>query len=369
MALTNLDITDEEVFEIYTYIMTMLGAENIDVSLTEGEIRTLICKGLRDYMYEINQWTIRNKFADVLGTNADVDFTNKFVMDNGILTKRMSDWFSSMARVGGKTPWKKDYIILKDKQQIYDLATESGTPYTPGSRRIHKIMWQALPTVFGSNITNDIYQSSLWGFDAMGGLTYNNSPLNYLGNIFDVMLLGNSMSLRNRILRSEFFYNISGDIVELTPMPGGRGLNFTPGSFVWYYYFDEKDFLGLDGQNADNVLISNPSQMQLNTVAWSALNSVAKNWIENYALALSKYTLGAKFRLVRKIANPGGDYEIELDWASLLNESKEEREALKEKLREDLKESDLVKLYENKALMAGSANKFNKNEPRGFFIG
>ena len=73
--------------------------------------------------------------------------------------------------------------------------------------------------------------------------------------------------------------------------------------------------------------------------------------------------------MVRKIASPGSEYEIELDWQSLLTESKEEQLELKEKLREDLAGSDLVKLYENKASMADFANKFSKNEPRGFFIG
>ena len=42
--------------------------------------------------------------------------------------------------------------------------------------------------------------------------------------------------MRNKIMRSEFFYNISGDMLEITPMPGGHSLAVEPGAKVFYYY-------------------------------------------------------------------------------------------------------------------------------------
>ena len=71
--------------------------------------------------------------------------------------------------------------------------------------------------------------------------------------------------------------------------------------------------------------LSSPTQVILNEVPWTKLNSAAQNWIENYTLALAKYTVGSKKREVRKIAAPNSEYEIEFDYQSLLTESSDEK--------------------------------------------
>jgi len=366
-------MTSDEVKELYEYVQTLLGGESIDVDITQKEILVLGRRALKDYLFQIQQWQIRNQFSNIAGTTVNNDFTNKFIYDNTSIAQHISDWFASMARVGGKVPWKKDFFALENGRQIYDLSTESSEPYQAGTRRIHRIMWYAPPEMFSAaTVTGDLTNTTLFSFGQYG-LSIQGSPALMLGNLMDVVLLAQALEMRNKVLRSEFFYNISGDIVELTPMPGSvSAVNNVGGSKVFYYYLDEADpsYLGLQNQDATNQLIGNPTQVKITNVPYSSLNDMSKSWIDNYTLALAKYVQAAKWRKVRSIASPNSEYQIEFDYNSLIDESKTQVEDLKGKLDEQLLQYiDTVKMMENKASIVENAAKINRFSPRKLFFG
>lgn len=371
VSIMELDATKEEIQKLYEYILTLEGGTDIDVDITKEEIKILMCKALRDYTSEINQWYIKNNFGNIQGFPSSINFTSKFVTENGMLAQRISDWFSSMQRVGGKIPWKRDFIVLESGRQVYNMATESSIPYTPGTRRIHRVMWQGAPEIFGADFNTNYANSTLFQFGQQG-LAYGNNPMAYLGNAFDAVLLAQSYEIRNTILRSEFFHNLSGDILELTPRPGGQGLQIEPGSMVFYYYFDEVDFLGLDEQTKEDAvsLISNPAEVKLDVILYSKLTSASKNWIDNWTSALAKYMFGSKLRMIRTIASPDSEYQVELGPVgdALIEESKSMKTDLLQQLKDWLLEMDADKLMTKKAEMWEAAKKIN-NGPRKFFLG
>jgi len=363
------DASTEEIQEIYEFIQTLLGASDVDVNITEAEIKILLRRALMKYCRYIDDWQIRNDFGNVVGQPANIDFTRKFITENFGLAQKVSDWWSSMARVGGKTKWHLDYFTVRENQQIYDLSIESNEPYRAGDRRIHRIMWVAKPEIVGTSGLEPGYIDGGLVTFSLNGLMYGNSMMSYLGNVFDIMLLGQSLEMRNKVLRSEFFYNISGDMVELTPMPG-KPFSLAPaGTRVYYYYFNEIDALGLEGQDEDHVLISNPTQIQTSVIPYSELNSFSKDWLTDHTLALAKYMFGSKLRAIRKIASPDSDYQVEFDYASLLEESKSEIEALYDQLKTFLEQLDTPKLLESKAIVAKAAAEINAFSPRKIVIG
>jgi len=368
-----LDMTNSEIQELYEFTQVALGGEDVDVDITEKEIRVLARRALKDYLYEIGVWQTRNQFSNIVGQSSTLDFTRKFITDNTMIAQRLSDWWASMQRVGGKIPWKKDYFVLESGRQVYDLSVESAIPYVTGTRRIHKILWYGPPEVWGSaTVSGDLTNSTLFSF-GQSGLSYGSSPLMYLGNLFDVVLLAQALESRNKVLRSEFFYNISGDMIELTPTPGRPSAgSWASGARVYYYYLDEQDFLGLGTQDANGVgeLITNPSQVRIDNVPYSNLNDISKSWVDNYTVALAKYAQAAKWRRVRTIASPNSEYQVELDYVSLLEESKVEKEELKQKLYDNLLNFlDTAKMMEDKAAIALNAAKINHLGGRKFFIG
>ena len=394
-----LDITEDELNRLYEEILTILGAFTIDVDVSKEEVLIILRKALEEFEMETSLWQLRNQFGNLYGLPAGVLMTNQLATFNMNLATQVTDWFASMQRVGGKIPWKKDYITLEPGRQIYNLATESSKPYVPGSRRIHRVMWVAAPEMFEGyhfngrtdNISgDDILYSSAWNF-TNAGLNYGSNPLTYLGYAFDTVLMLQSIETRRKILFSEFFHNLSGDILEITPMPGSRNLSIREGTRVFYYYWAEAEVAAARKQiddtldstvsstyvlNPDGVppgeqpMIANPLDMKIEYVPWSMLSPWAKTWIWKWALARCKYIQGAKWRKIRRGFNTGEmEAEIEFDYDSLLTEASNEMDTLMQGLRDNLTQLDLAKLYLDKASIVGAVREINKGAGRLWFTG
>lgn len=365
-----LDMTSDEIAELQEYVETMLGGEDVDVDIIQREVKVAARRALKVYVSEVNQWQVRNQFPSIMGFKASQNFTNFFIQDNQMMAQRMSDWWAAMARVGGKIRWKKDYIELEKGRQTYDMAKESSEPYVHGTRRIHKILWYATPEIFPADYVFDLALGNMWSF-GQAGMTYGTSSLSYVGQMQDIVLLTQSFALRDKILFSEFYYNISGDVIEISPMPGS-GMSIPHGAKLFYYYYDEQDYMNIDVQdpsNPDETLIANPLQVQVNNVPYSNLNTIAKTWVDDYTLALCKYIQAAKWRKVRSIASPDAEYQVEFNFDSLLQESDADREKLVTDLKEYLATMNWDTMMQKQAEMSDNSVKINTKSPRLFFKG
>ncbi len=387
-----LDIREDELQQLYEEMMTILGAFTIDVDVTKKEMLIVLRRSLMEFEKEISIWQLMNQFGNIYGQPAGMIQVNQFATMNFSIVNQITDWFASMGRSGGKIPWHKDYILLEPGRQIYDLSKESSRPYIPGTRRIHRVMWAAKPEIFnsgqftGSSNVNgdDVLYSNNFNFSA-NGLNFGNSPLAFLGYSFDTILLMQSAETRNKVLFSEFYHNLSGDILEITPMPGGAFAGITPMTKLFYYFWDEGE-IALNGRDpnfsmnsteagqlgnpmgvppGESTLVANPLDMKMQFVNWSSLSMWAQTWVWEYALARCKYIQGSKWRKIRKIMSTGDmSYEIEFDYASLLQEAANEMEALKADLKDRLEKLSVVKLLEDKASIAQSASKVATKVPR-----
>ena len=386
-----LDIKEDELQQMTEEIVTILGGYSVDVDLTTKEVLVMLRRAHQEFEKETSVWQLRNQFSNIYGTPAGLIQQNQLATMNFQLTQQITDWFKSMSRAGGKIPWHKDYIILEPGRQIYDLSKESSKPYPPGTRRINRVMWCAKPEILNfSRFSNtnpngdDVLYSSNWNFTT-NGLNYGASPLSFLGYSMDTVMLMQSAENRNKMLFSEFFHNLSGDMLEITPMPGIGVQSFPQGMKVFYYYWDESEvvingrnpFLNVNGETSEEVggsyrtdvtapnLIANPTNMQIGYSLWSSLSPWAKTWVFDYTLARCKYIQASKWRVIRKTLATGEmAYEIEFDYQSLLTEASDEVKGLVETLRKDLDEISVLKMMQDKAEMATAAGKVNRNQPR-----
>lgn len=365
------DMSEEELNELYDYVKVLLGGGSIDVDIEESELNTLVCRAIKIYQKYIAQWYIENNFSNIYGTSQTTDFTRLYIQDNFNLAQKIASWFASMSRIGGNIPWKKDYIELHSGQQTYNLSTDSHVPFRSGSRRIHKILWFQ-PGYFNNYNFNNFtytYADSDMMYFTPNGVQMGGYPLYFLGTSMDYVLLKQALEERYKILYSEYFYNISGDILELTPVPGQQ-FTVPERSKLWYYYFDEEDLNGtnLYGQ-PEELFINSPMNVKFSLIPFSELNDMSKTWIEEWAIALAKYVQGSKWRKIKTIASPESDYQVELDYSSLLDESKTEQETLVEKLMESLEKLKTKTQLNDKVEILEAVTKINRNSPKKPFIG
>ena len=393
-----LDISETELEQIYEEILTLLGSVSIKVNLTKREVIVVLRRALLEFEKETSLWQLKNQFGNVYGLPAGLVMNNQIATFNMNLVTQVTDWVASMQRIGGKIPWKKDYITLEPGRQIYNLATESSKPYPPGSRRIHRVMWSAAPEMFDGYHFNgrldniqgdDILYSSAWSFNN-AGLNYGSSPLTFLGYGFDTVLMMQSIETRNKILFSEFFHNLSGDMLEILPMPGSRSLSLRQGTRVFYYYWDESEVIaagktindtanssvnselniiqggGLTGlQPKEKTLIANPLDMTIDIVPWSMLSPWAKQFVFDLTFARCKYIQGSKLRAIQKNISTGEmSFDIEFDYQSFLQEAADEIQSVRDELKNTLEALNISTLYQDKSTIIDAAKNANRMQPR-----
>ena len=155
-------------------------------------------------------------------------------------------------------------------------------------------------------------------------------------------------------------------LLHLLPPPGSRitfgiagfnnGIDIT-GSKVWYHYYEACD--GEERQrclNDNKDIVKLPSDVPVDVVNFDELNTSSKQWVRDYFTAMCKETLG---RVRGKFGGALGvtDAEVTMDYDSLLSESKEDKTALWERLRDRLERLRPEKMMEREANVAENLNK------------
>ena len=123
---------------------------------------------------------------------------------------------------------------------------------------------------------------------------------------------------------------------------------------------DPERLTGVDG-------INNMNTLPFANVPYENINSIGKQWIRKYSLAISKEMLGQIRGKFGTIPIPGND--VTLNASDLLSQAKEEQSALKEELKSQLDKLTYSALVKSDQEMADAANSIMTHVPMGLYIG
>ena len=107
--------------------------------------------------------------------------------------------------------------------------------------------------------------------------------------------------------------------------------------------------------------------LPFDNIPYKNINSIGKQWIRKYALALCKEMLGQIRGKFTTLPIPGES--VTLNHADLLSQAKEEQQNLKDKLREMLKEMEYPALAKSDQEITDAATNVLKVSPLGIFVG
>lgn len=380
MALIIDDIEKEKVFR---QIRHRLGAPLRKIELSDEQLCTLLEIAIEDHSAYINEWLIESQWSSLDNINLNTADLTK------ALTTRGQDYedsftyaYSKIVGLQARGPWelKQDYVVLNDHQQVYQI---------PAGREVSEVLYFQPPTVDYALYSN--YGFGDYGFGggvaqlpygaAGGGFGYGGF---YLAPAFDIVLRNSDYNLKQRLVSSELIYWITAGpngtkFLHLAPPPGSR-LAFGRGGFaggnsinvagsrVWYWYYETttpEDRLRCLNSNKDIVKL--PSDVPIDVVNFTELNTPSKQWVRDYFTALCKETLGrvrGKFGGVLGVA----EAEVTMDYESLLSESKEDKEKLMTRLNDRLQRLRPDEMLTRKATEAEQLNKMLQYRPLGITV-
>jgi hypothetical protein len=373
-------IDESEKQKIFRQVKHRLGAPLRKIELTDEQMCTLLEIAIEDHSSYINDWLIESQWSSIYGLNVDTADLARALTTRGLDYEDSFTYaYSKIVGLQARGPWelKQDYVTIRRGQQVYSI---------PAGREINEVLYFQPPTVDYALYSN--YGFGDYGFGggtaqlpygaAGGGFGYGGF---YLAPAYDIVLRNSDYNLKQRLLSSELIYKITGGpngtkLLHLMPTPGSRiafgGLtnNSTnvDGSKVWYWYYETtSDEERQRCLNANKDIIKLPSDVPVDVVNFSELNSPSKQWVRDYFTALCKETLGrvrGKFGGVLGVT----DSEVTMDYESLLSESKEDKAILMERLDERLERLRPEKMLERKALEAEYLNKSLQYRPLGITV-
>ena len=173
------------------------------------------------------------------------------------------------------------------------------------------------------------------------GLGYLMAPLNY-----DLQVI-QQIEMNQMIRMNNYSFEIRADKLRIFPIPNFNNIpSGSTGPQIWFEYIlrDERIATSVK-QTPDRV--TNVSNAPYENPTYEFINSVGRQWIFEYTLALAKEMLGYVRGKYSTIPIP--DSSVTLNQSDLLSAATAEKGALIERLRAYLDETSRDKLLERRA--------------------
>ena len=286
----------------------------------------------------------------------------------------MGDKFATEAGIGGTERIYSASISTAAGVQDYDLqsivysasidGTATGLDYTGsiGNKRIKirkmyyvspQQMWRFYGYYGGLNVVGNFHNYGQYADDS----SFQIIPAWH--NKLQAISYEDHLYTRT----SHYSYEIIDNKLRIYPIP----TSVSPEQF-WFRFTIETNSPFDDNVESGQSGVNNINTLPFQNIPYENINSMGKQWIRRFALALSKETLGQiRGKFGGQIPIPGDN--ITLNSSDLLGQAKEEQAALKEELRKLLDETTYDKLIETDKNMVENQNTIIKNAPLGIFVG
>ena len=139
-------------------------------------------------------------------------------------------------------------------------------------------------------------------------------------------------------------------------------------SYFWFNFrIGEDAWTESSGSVSGVEGINNMNTIPFSNIPYKNINSIGKQWIRRFALALCKETLGQVRSKFASVPIPGES--VTLNGPALISEGRERQQTLREELKDTLDQLTYQALAAKDASIADSVNTINKNVPAGVFVG
>ena len=344
-----------------TYVKRKLGDDVLSVELTKKQIFANFEEATLEYSSILNQYQAKSQLVNFLGfaTGSILSGSEeKYIRENLEFLNRFAEPYAMEAGIGGSYNSLSGSISLQVGRQDYDLYTElSGAngglfDNTKGKLKIDE--------VFHYNP-----QAAYRFFDTTSAINYLNNEFSfesftpetvfYILPVYEDLLRGGQLDLSNRVRRSNFTYKIMGTNFRIYPIPTNSDTKL----FLRIRQYPDPTQPSYKDDTIHGV--SNMNNLPFGNVQYNRINSIGRQWIRSYTLAISMEQLGYIRGKFGSIPVPNSD--VTLNSSDLISNGRTDRDALKEKLRELLDSMTYDKLMEIQSARAEQIQKQLKYVP------
>ena len=349
-----------------TFVKRKLGDDSLSVELTRNQIWGCFEESTLEYSSIINQYQAKSQLANLLGgaTGSLDGQEQKFPRENLEFMLRRAEPYAMEAGMGGSYDMLSGSIQLEKDKQDYDLYSDlvddAGTALFDRSENNPKSKLKVMEVFHFSP------QSAYRFFDTTSAINYLNNEFSfesftpetvfYVLPVFEDVLRGGMLEMSSRVRRSNYSYKITGKNIRIFPKPTQDDPKKL---FIRVHY--SPDPLNPSYPDASIDGVSNLSNIPYGRLNYGNINSIGRQWIRQYTLALSKELLGLIRSKFSNVPIPGAD--LSLNGGDLVSQGRDDQENLKTKLSEMLEELTYSKMLEDEASASENLTRILKGIP------
>jgi len=346
--------------KVATFCAQRLGYPLMDVELQSGSFYACFEEAVTTYGNEVFQYKIRENYLSMEGDSSTTSYNSKLIEGGLGRTIQITENYGTEAGVGGNVTKYKGTLDITRNVQDYDLDAWAAEQGIEGGIEIRKIFYESPPAILryfdpyagtGTGI-----QSLMDAFDFGSyspGVNFLLMPASY------DMLKVQAIEFNDQIRRSAYSFEVVNNQLKLFPIPTRTGtMTFE------YYKTSEKNAAVI---NSGSNLITNVGEVPYENVEYTTINSVGRQWIYRYSLALTKELLGYIRGKYQNIPVPGTN--TALNQADLLTDARSEKTALLTELREMLDQTSRKAQLERKADESDNLKRITSQIPYTIYIG
>lgn len=377
------------------FVYKRLGGDVVDIELTNANVYAAYEEAVLEYSYIINMHQGKNVLSDTLGKLTGT-FDHKGETISGpssaslqyprvmlSYANKIGDGVSTMAGVGGTTRIYSASFTTVKNQQDYDLQTIVSAASDTGLDDSGGAVPYAGKIGDSRIIIDKVYYRSpiaMWRFYGYygGGMGVVGNYSTY-GQYSDDSTFEIIPTWQNKLQAimyedalytrtSHYSFEIIDNRLRLYPTPRGADGFASYMNRVWFRFRIADNSWGEDGDTNTGVMgVNNINTLPFDNIPYININSMGKQWIRNYALALCKEMLGQIRGKFQTVPIPGES--VTLNYSSLLSEAQKEKDDLRQKLTDMLKEIEYPELAKKDQEKVVAAEETLRRSPLPIFVG
>jgi hypothetical protein len=346
-----------------TFASRRLGYPIVEIELQDLNFYAAFEEAITTYGNEIYAYQVAENLLTLQGAPTLIAPGNNELVQGSLSNViLLSNQYGTEAGVGGTVSWYTGSLTLTPGVQNYDMKSWADSQNIQGGIEIKRIFYENTPAItryFDPYAGAGAGMMSMMDSMGFGGyspaMNFMLMPLSYDLQKFQII------EFNDQIRKSQYSFELVNNMLRIFPIPNGRVDTLR---FEYILLSDRNQpYVERDGQN----IITNASNVPYANPTYTTINSIGRQWVFEYALAIVKEILGYVRGKYSTVPIPGS--EVTLNQGDLISAATTEKQALIERLRAYLDTTSRKVLLENKSLEAEFQNKTIAQVPMTIFIG
>ena len=352
------------------YVAQKLGHPVMQLEFNSGSMYACFEEAVSEYSQQINHYNTKNWMWEHYGnssTGSNFSSTGSHQAETSVggLSFTLSEQYGQLVNVGGNATMFTGSITLTSSKQVYDVLNDATLESTPGDGdrlEVQRVFNQGPAAIskfydpFAGTYDN-IELLDSFGFGSVSpAVSYILRPISY------DLARANAIETNDLVRKSAYSFELINNKLRIFPLPDSQDA----GEKIYFHYYKRSDRIDVTQDYTLNK-VSDPSNIPYKFIVYNEINSMGRNWIRKYTLALAKELLGIIRSKYASLPLPNG--EVSMDGEALKSEGREEKANLLEELNTFLEAVSKKEQAATEQEVANSQQEVLNKAPLKIYIG